>query len=62
MSWAVEAKRALREGTFLCMSHGVHRVNLREKIALFRTVYHVMSCVFHIIFYEDGSIFLRGSG
>jgi len=59
MSWPVEMNRALREGTFLCMSNDMHRLNLRDKIALFRAMYHVM---FQIIFYEDGSIFLRGLG
>ena len=39
----MEVKRALREGTFLCMSPDMHRLNLRDKIALFRAVYHVMS-------------------
>jgi hypothetical protein len=41
MSWPVEVKRALMECTCLGMSLVMHRLNLRDKIALFRTVYYV---------------------
>ena len=42
---ACGSEEALREGTFLHMSHDMRRLNLRDMIVLFRAVYHVMSCV-----------------